>query len=113
MTETNEHSGFKAAQMALVIPDKKTKYQKFVKYLFDNEALRAEQLRDDKTFLSVAPLQESNAINEKEKFLEGSLINSNRVIRKIDKINDQVENGVRDLIFSISNSRKAQLFYIG
>lgn len=98
--------------MALVIPDKKIKYQKFVKCLFDSEALKADLLKGDQTFLSIAPLRESQSLNEKERFLEQSFQNSTRVIRKIDKNNQTVENRLRQVITTIASARKAELFYL-
>ena len=44
MREAEDSRGFKPAQLALVLPDKKIKYQKFVKSLFDLEALKADLL---------------------------------------------------------------------
>lgn len=98
--------------MALVLPDKKIKYQKFVKSLFDSEALKADLLEGDQTFLSTAPLRESQSLNEKERFLEQSFRNSTRVIRKIDKNNQTVENRLREVITAIAAARKSELFYL-
>ena len=58
MKESKDTKDFKQSQLAMVLPDKKIKYQKFVKTLFDSEALRAEQLKTDKTFLSISPFYE-------------------------------------------------------
>ena len=112
MREAEDSRGFKPAQLALVLPDKKIKYQKFVKSLFDLEALKADLLKGDQTFLSTAPLRESQSLNEKERFLEQSFRNSTRVIRKIDKNNQTVENRLRAVITAIAAARKSELFYL-
>lgn len=95
MLESPTHKQFSNAQIAHVFPEKKIKYQKLVKTLFDMEALTADQLKDDKTFLSILPLPEKGALNHKEGYLEQAYQQSTRVIRKIDKANSGVEEKMR------------------
>lgn len=112
MRESVAFKGFSQAQVALVFPEKKIKYQKLVKALFDVEALTADQLKDDKTFMSIYPLQENHAPNQKEGYLDQAYKHSTKVIRKIDKTNASVESQLRELVSEISKARKLEKFYL-
>ena len=61
-----------AKDISRAFPDQKTKHQAFVKVLLDLEAIKAEHLVGNTTFMSISPLLNSEIenMNFKEQFLQ-------------------------------------------